>query len=51
MCPICHATVRTFWHNGVRIFYTHGGEVLSGDYCEASGWLVEDDDARVEVQP
>ena len=49
VCPICRATVRTFWHNGVLIFTAHGGDVLRGECCEASGWLVEDDDARVEV--
>lgn len=50
ICPLCDKPTRTFWHNGRRIFYTHGGDVLAGEQCKASGWIVEDEDKRIEVR-
>lgn len=43
-CPLCGRRVRTFVDRGERIFTMHGPDYMNGDSCEASGWLVEDDD-------
>ena len=43
-CPVCASTVTVFWHGTRRLFSFHGPAPIDADSCEASGWLVEDDE-------
>lgn len=45
-CPICQRTTGTFVHNGRRIYVHHyrPDRTNSAEPCDASGWLVEDDE-------
>lgn len=43
-CPLCAKRVPTLVWHGRRIYEGHGGTLLAADYCEGSGWLVEDDE-------
>lgn len=47
LCPLCHRKVRVFVHNRRTIFEHHQavpGMPGLGTVCEATGWLVEDDE-------
>lgn len=48
-CPLCHRVTGTFVHNGRRIFQHHyaEGRTNAAVVCDASGWIVEDDELRV----
>lgn len=48
-CPLCTRTIGTFEHNGRRIYMHHNGagSTNASMVCEASGWLVEDDELVV----
>lgn len=45
-CPLCGRTTGTFVHNGRRIYQHHyrPDRINSAEPCDASGWLVEDDE-------
>lgn len=53
-CPICGRETATFTHAGTRIYVHHHNTrrgrasiLADPDVCEASGWLVEDDELVV----
>lgn len=56
VCPLCDRTTATFTHNGRRIYVQHymtnrgRAHILGDGVCEASGWLVEDDELVVIPQ-
>jgi hypothetical protein len=43
-CPVCESVVRIFYWHGALIYDCHGPDLHAGDSCEASAWLVEDDE-------
>ena len=48
ICPLCGRGVPTFIH-GSRVIYVHHnrtGKPTTADVCDASGWLVEDDEVE-----
>lgn len=44
MCPCCGKQTKTFVWGRQRIYVTHGAGIAEGTSCEASGWLVEDEE-------
>lgn len=48
-CPLCTRITGTFTHNGRRIYNHHyaEGRTNAAMVCDASGWIVEDDELVV----
>lgn len=50
-CPLCRRVIPTFVHRGRAIYLHHNPtRALSVAPCDASGWLVEDDEVIVEAR-
>lgn len=52
ICPVCGATTCSPYKevDGKWYFPHHGPHIMEGDSCEASGWLIEDEDIATEKE-